>query len=107
MPSTRYSFSANTKYDLDIIRYLDEFNSPADRNVAIKAAIRAQMDDLEAEKENFQSIETIADGVQRILTLLAELRASGVQMPTDITVQTPQGEKSIALENIDNLLFKG
>ncbi len=109
MPSTPYRFSCHTIGDWDIIKYLDGFTSPSDRNVAIKAAIRVQMDEIEQGDNLFVKLEdfeeTITGDLGKVLSMLDEIRQSGFPVPEKITYQTSTGEqKSIAIENIDKLL---
>ncbi len=109
MPSAPYRFSCHTVGDYDIIKYLAGFSSSADRNVAIKAAIRAQMDEIENGESFMVNLDTfredITGDIGRVLSILDEIRHSGLPIPEKITYQTLTGEeRSIPIENIDKLL---
>jgi len=109
MPSAPYRFSCHTKGDWDIIEYLEGFSSAADRNVAIKAAIRAQMDEVESGENFMVSLdvfkESISDDLGKVLSILDEIRSRGLPIPEKITYQTSTGEtRVVAIENIDKLL---
>ncbi len=109
MPSAPYRFSCHTVGDWDIIKYLEGFSSAADRNVAIKAAIRAQMDEVETGENFMVDLDTFKESVSydlgKVLSILDEIRQSGLPIPKEITYQTYTGEtRSVAIDNIDKLL---
>lgn len=107
MPSVRFTFSCTVDNDWDIIEYLDTFSTPADRNVAIKAAVRYQMMQVEKEEDYYGGIEDLGklfkDEMGKMFTLLCELKERGIPVPETISYSNSDGEHEVALANIDKL----
>lgn len=75
MPSTRYSFSAHTQRDWDVIEWLDSFLDPRERTLAIKAAIRVYMGDEQvAEVPNIDSIKVLQDQISETYRAVVDLK---------------------------------
>jgi len=108
MPSVRFTFSCHTRQDYDVIEYLDTFATTADRNVAIKAAVRAQRDEIEEGEDLVSHIGNVTESLQedlsRVLSLLVEMRKEGIAIPQTLSISTSDGEHEVALTNIDKLI---
>lgn len=108
MPSVRFTFSCTVDNDWDIIEYLDTFATPADRNVAIKAAVRYQMAQVQKEEDFYGGIEDLGklvkDEMGKMFSLLCDLKEQGVSMPQTVSYRDKRGEHEVAFNNIDKLI---
>ncbi len=90
MPSARFSFSCDTREDIDVIQTLNEY-SPRERGLVIKKAIRMFRRSQETDR-----LEVIEDKLAQLLIEVCQIRKTGVTI-------TDNGSVPIGTDNTSRL----